>query len=156
MHAYPSKIRYPSDKQLEIWKLRRDKLKGREIADKKDITEAAVSKSLKEANKRIKDLIEYSARMNKIELERTSAKLGFAWGKSHTFKLKAWITFSPVNGVHVWYKHEGACEACGELGYCRSVLKQEFKERNLKLPSEMMKPSKLAELLFQILEAMVE
>ncbi|MFW9994724.1 MAG: hypothetical protein ACFFD4_21960 [Candidatus Odinarchaeota archaeon] len=156
MFAYPKRIRYPTDNQVEIWKLNRDNLTGREIAGKKDVSPAFVSKTLKQTNKLVKDLLENAARMNKIKLDLLSEELGFARGKSHVFKVKAYITFSPENGVQVWYDHEGECASCGEFGHCRDVLLLEFKERNIDVPSPTLRPTDLGELLFKKLEELVE
>lgn len=149
-------IKYPSKTQATIWGLKRNQLNGQQIAHQKQISRAAVSKSLKEANKRVKSLLENAGRMNKIHLNRLSVKLGFARGYNHVFNVRAYITYSPVNGVLVWYEHEGTCEDCEDFAHCRKLLIQEFKERNLKIPDNILRPTKLGEILFQKLEEMFE
>ncbi|MHA2328631.1 MAG: hypothetical protein ACXACR_08930, partial [Candidatus Hodarchaeales archaeon] len=104
----------------------------------------------------VKDLLENAARMNKIKLDLLDRELGFARGMSHVFKVKAYITFSPENGLQVWYEHKGDCGGCEEFGYCRQTLLLEFKERNIKVPSPTLQPTDLGEFLFCILEEMVE
>ncbi|MFX0152659.1 MAG: PCYCGC motif-containing (lipo)protein [Candidatus Hodarchaeota archaeon] len=150
------RIRYPTKTQVEIWFLKRNDISGRKIAKQKDVTPAFISKTLKIANKRIKSLLENTAKANKISLNLISAELGFAKGKSHIFNLAAYITFSPENGVQVWYDHKGDCATCEEFTHCRTVLLQEFKERNIKLDNTQLRPTDLGDYLFQKLEDMVK
>ncbi|MHA2110324.1 MAG: hypothetical protein ACW98W_02535, partial [Candidatus Hodarchaeales archaeon] len=78
MYFYPRKVKHPTDKQLEIWKLKRTKLTGKEIAAKKEVTPGFVSKTLTEANQRIKGMLENAAHMNKITIDLMNEELGFA------------------------------------------------------------------------------
>jgi hypothetical protein len=150
------RIRYPTQTQVEVWFLKRNALSGRKIAKQRNVTPAFISRTLKEANKRIKTLLENTAQANKITLDRISAELGFAKGKSHMFDRTAYITFSPENGVQVWYDHKGDCTTCEELTHCRKILLQEFKERNIKIDNPQLRPTNLGDILFQKLEEMVQ
>jgi hypothetical protein len=142
---------------MEVWVLKRNKrMNGKEIAEKKNIATATVSKSLKEANFRIQDLLKSTARSNKIQLDIISPKLGYGRGYSPTLKLRVYITYSPVNGIQVWYDHQGECEMCEELNGCRLLLVQEFKERNLKIPHKAVRPTELSALLFSKIEGMLK
>jgi hypothetical protein len=146
------RIRYPTKTQVEVWFLKRNALSGRKIAKRKDVSPAFISKTLKEANNRIEALLENTAKANKITLELLSAKQGFAKGRSHMFDVTAYITFSPENGVQVWYEHKGDCSSCEELSHCRKILLQEFKERNIKIDNPQLRPTDLGDYLFQKLE----
>ena len=152
-HAYNRK--QPTERQVIIWNLNRDNLTGREIAKKIDVDPAFVSRSLKEANKRIKGLLEDTGRMNKIKLDLVNGELGFARGHSHIFNISAYLTFSPINGLQVWYSHKGECNSCEEFLECRNALLQEFKERNIEIPDEIIQPTDLSDLLFQKIEEML-
>ncbi|MFX1512321.1 MAG: hypothetical protein ACFFCQ_07030 [Promethearchaeota archaeon] len=156
MFAYPKRIKYPTDNQIEIWVLNRENLTGREIAKRKKVSPAFVSKTLKRTNRLIKDLLENAARMNKIKLDLMNEELGFARGMSHVFNVKAYLTFSPENGVNVWFEHKGECGSCEEFGHCRQTLLLEFKERNIKVRNPTLQPTDLGELLFKKLEEMVK
>lgn len=156
MYSFARRIKYPTDKQLIIWKLKRDQLNQKEIADKRDVTIGFVSKSLSEANRRIEGLLENAANGNKISLKVLNGELGYARGKSHMFDVKAYITFSPKNGVQVWYQDKGDCINCGKYGYCREVIQQEFAERNLKLESPSLQPTLLIEKLITEIEKRLE
>ncbi|MHA2095433.1 MAG: hypothetical protein ACW98F_12510 [Candidatus Hodarchaeales archaeon] len=131
-------------------------MNGKEIAKKKEITTASVSKSLKEANSRIDDLLKNTARSNKVQLDLISPKLGYARGYAPALKLRVYITYSPINGIQVWYDHQGECEMCEELNGCRQSLLQEFKERNLNVPSKTIRPTDLSAVLFTKIEGMLE
>ncbi|MFW9995534.1 MAG: hypothetical protein ACFFD4_26085 [Candidatus Odinarchaeota archaeon] len=131
-------------------------MNGNEIAENKAITTASVSKSLKEANSRIDDLLRNTARSNKVQLELISPKLGYARGYAPALKMRVYITYSPVNGIQVWYDHEGECEMCEELNGCRQALILEFRERNLEVPPETMRPADASALLFKKIEGMLE
>ncbi|MHA2109485.1 MAG: hypothetical protein ACXABU_16610 [Candidatus Hodarchaeales archaeon] len=156
MFTYPRKIKYPTENQIEIWALNRDDLTGIEIAKRKKVSPAFVSKTLKKTNGLVKDLLENAARMNKIKIEILSGELGFARGMSHVFIVKAYITFSPENGVQVWYEHKGDCGSCEEFVECRAGLIQEFKERNIRIPNSKLRPTDLGDLLFKKIEEMLE
>ena len=156
MYFFPRKVKYPTSIQLEIWKLKRSKLKGKEIAKQKNVTPGFVSNSLSEANSRIRGLIENAAHMNKITLDLINEELGFARGLSHMINVKCYITFSPKNGVQVWYEHKGDCVSCEKYVICREILYQEFRERDLAIDNPSMRPTDLVELLFQKLEGMVK
>jgi len=102
-----------------------------ELAKEKKVTPAFVSQTLKEANERIDALLHDAAKANKIKLNYVNTELGFARGKSFVLKMTIFITFSPTNGVQVWYKHQGGCVGCEIYEECRTALLQEFKERKL-------------------------
>ncbi|MFW9904773.1 MAG: hypothetical protein ACFFFH_10605 [Candidatus Thorarchaeota archaeon] len=146
------RIRYPTETQVEIWYLKRNKLTGKKIAKQKDVTPAFVSKSFVEAKKRIRSLLNETATSNKISLDLINENIGFARGHSHMFNVKSYITFSPKNGVQVWYDHEGDCVNCERFGQCRKILLQEFSERNISLENPQLRPTDLGKQLFKILE----
>ena len=156
MYSFARRIKYPTDKQLKIWKMKRDQLTQKEIAEKRKITVGFVSKSLSEANSRIEGLLQSTANENKITLEVLNGELGYARGKSHMFDVMAYITFSPKNGVQVWYEDKGDCTNCEKYAYCREVIQQEFKERKIKLVSPLLQPTLLIEILIAEIEKRLE
>jgi hypothetical protein len=152
MFALPRKTKYPSDAQLDIWNLNRNKIPGKKIAKLKDVTPAFVSKTLKITNKRIEDLLVNHGKANRITLEHIDPVLGFAKGYHHSLQDTAHITFSPQNGVQVWYEHEGDCTDCEIFDECRKMLLNEFKERDLTPKNQTLAPTDLADELFINLE----
>lgn len=151
------RIKYPSQQQAEFWVLRRnDHQTVSEIAKSKKISDAAVSQTLKKATNRIRALLESTARTNKICLEIIAPELGYGRGKSRIFKVKAYITYSPFNGVNVWYDHDSDCGTCEEQDDCQSLIVREYQERKIPVPNENLPPAELSERLFQRLEALLE
>ncbi len=145
-------LKYPTLIQVEIWFLKRNAISGRKIAKERGVTPAFISKTLKEANKRIKILLKSTAKTNKISLDFISPEHGFAKGRSHMFGIKAYITFSPENGIQVWYVHKGNCSTCEEFSHCRDLLIKEFKERNIKIDNPQLRPTDLGDILLKHLE----
>ena len=148
------RLKYPSEKQIEIWNFNREKKSGREIALLKSVTPGFVSKTLKEANERIKDLIINTAKSNKITINESdiNEKKGFAKGYSPIFNTPVKITFPPVNGIQLWYEHKGECALCSEFDNCRRTIIQEFKDRNIKIENESLEPTELSEILLNEIE----
>jgi hypothetical protein len=142
----------PTKRQITIWNLKRNEKTGQEIAKEINVDPSFVSRSIKEANKRIKKLLKEVGKMNKIKLDLISGELGIARGHSHIFDITAYITFSPINGLQVWYEHKGECTNCEESTECLSLLLQEFKERNIDIPNQSLQPTDLSELLFKSIE----
>ena len=142
----------PTKRQITIWNLKRNEKSGREIAKEIEVDPAFVSRSLKEANKRIMGLLKEAGKMNKIKLNLIDGELGYARGHSHIFNISAYITFSPINGLQVWYEHKGDCTSCEEFVECRTALLQEFKERSIKIQNPTMSPTELSDLLFSKIE----
>lgn len=150
-------VKYPSKRQVELWSLRRNQHKRTgQIAKRKKISLAAVSKTLREADERIRILLENAAKMNKIRIDKLSSQLGYARGFSLVFKVTVYITYSPANGVQVWYEHEGPCEGCEKLGECRIAILQEYEERQILVLNSSMRPTDLGELLFKKIEEGME
>ena len=156
MYFYPRKVKYPTETQIDIWSLKRRQLSGREIAAKRDVTPGMVSKTLSEANNRVKALLQNAAQMNKITLQIISPELGYARGISHMFNVNAYITFSPKNGVQVWYDHQGNCVECDKFAFCREIILQEFKERDIPVENPHLQPTNLVEILLTTLEANIK
>jgi hypothetical protein len=136
--------------------MKRDQLKQKEIAEKRKVTIGFVSKSLSEANNRIEVLLQNTANGNKISLDVLNGEQGYARGKSHMFDVIAYITFSPKNGVQVWYEDKGDCIKCEKFAYCREVILQEFKERKIKFDSPLLQPTLLIERLIAEIEKRFE
>jgi transcriptional regulator len=156
MFSYYRRQKHPTERQITIWTLKRNNLTGKEIAKQIEVDPGFVSRSLKEANKRVRDLLEEAGRMNKIKLKIINGELGIARGHSHIFNISAHITFSPNNGLQVWYEHKGDCTSCEEFSECRRALLQEFTERNIKIPDTTLRPTDLSDLLFKKIEMMLE
>lgn len=152
MFSYPRKTKYPTSTQIDLWTLKRNRMNGEEIAKKRAVTPGMVSKTLTEANKRVKGLLLNAARMNKITIEVLSEEQGYARGLSHMLGGNAYITYSPENGVQVWYDHKGDCIQCDRYSFCRQSILQEFKERNIPVQNPSLQPTFLVEKLIEVVE----
>ncbi len=156
MFSYSRRQKPPTERQITIWALKRKKLTGIEIAKRINVGPGYVSRSLKEVNKRIKGMFEEAAKMNKIKLDFINGELGIARGHSHIFNISTYLTFSPKNGIQVWYEHKGDCTSCEEYNDCREILIQEFKERDIKIPNKSLRPTDLSDILFKKILEMSE
>jgi hypothetical protein len=133
-----------------MWDLKSSGIPEATIARKLSITRQTVHEALNNANLKVAQALEETAKINKIEVETLDPNRGFLKGYSNHFKTQAFITFSAKNGIQLWYKHEGDCEKCKKLETCRATLLAEAKDRNFLLLDDTSKilPSKLAEALF--------
>lgn len=133
-----------------MWDLKSSGIPEATIARKLNITRQTVHEALDNANLKVAQALEETAKINKIETQKMDADKGFLLGYSSHFKTATFITFSAKNGVQVWYKHEGDCQKCKQLQICRDALLAEAKDRNFLILDDTSKilPSKLAEALF--------
>ena len=145
---------YLTPKQKLIWGLKNSGITEADIGRKLKITRQTVNKAVSQANSKILQSLEETAKLNKIDIETINAKQGFLAGYSSHFRTKAFVTFSSKNGVQVWYKHEGNCEKCKRMQTCRDTLLEEANSRNFLVTEDDKKiaPSKLADALFSKLE----
>ena len=120
------------------------------VARKLKVTRQTVHKALDIANTKIAQSLEEAAKINKIKVEIINPITGVLAGYSAHFKSEALITFSAKNGIQVWYKHEGDCQNCEQLQFCKETLLAEAEERNIPLSEVMTKmlPSEFSKVLF--------
>lgn len=142
---------YLASKQLTIWDLKRRGFKESGIAKELDISRQAVHKAVDSANGKVSQALTETAKLNRMKTRTVDPTSGILSGYSPEFKTPVVITFSPRNGVQVWYKHEGDCQNCDNRKDCKKILLIEMEERNI-TPSEAINscsPSKIAEYLIQ-------
>lgn len=141
---------YLTDKRKLIWDLRSKGFTEADIARKLKVSRQTVHKALDIANSKVSIALQEAAKINKIKTKILDPAKGVLLGYSPYFKTDALITFSAENGVQVWYKHEGDCNNCDQIQFCKEALLTEAKDRNIPLPenANSMPPSKLAEILF--------
>jgi hypothetical protein len=120
---------YLTSNQRLIWSLKNEGLTEADIGRKLDIKRQTVHKALNVANQKILQALEETAKINKIEVQTVSPTQGYLIGYSPHFETQAFVTYSPKNGIQIWYKHEGHC-----------------KEDTSRTP-----PSKLADILFSMI-----
>ena len=76
------------------------------IGRKLNIKRQTVHKALNVANQKIRQALEETAKIDNIEIETVSPTQGYLTGYSPHFSTKAFVTYSPMNGVQIWYRPE--------------------------------------------------
>jgi len=142
-----STLRYPTKQQNLIWLRRRQKIRPSEIAKDLRMSRPYVSIEQKKAEERIKKLIEHAASVDRVKIERTSARYGIAEGYCHANSSKTYITYSPKIGVLNWYEHIGNCGTCDILNQCSEALHTLAEEWEIHAPPDI-PPTELSKYLF--------
>jgi hypothetical protein len=127
-----------------------------EISREMDVTRQTVNKTFIAVDSRVSRALLEAAQVNRVEINRVDPEKGFLLGRSPSLGMDVLVTFSDRNGLLVWYKGEGGCSECSWRSSCKQKLLIEAEDRGIQLPeaTEDMKPSKLAETLFnKIMEA---
>ena len=140
-----------TSKQFELLKLWSKGLSLSEIASKLNISRQAAHKGIQVAEAKVYKALTSTAKANKIVITEVDARKGVLKGKSPGLETTVYITFSPANGVQVWFEREGNCEKCPFLDDCRRILLEEAKERGISLSEEEKRylPTDLARNLFR-------
>ena len=122
-----------------------------QIATSLGISRQAVHKGIHTIETKVYKALTSTAKANKIVITEVDARKGVLKGKSPGLETTVYITFSPANGVQVWFKREGNCERCPFLDDCRRILLEEAKERGISLSEEEKRylPTDLAGNLFR-------
>ncbi|MHA2603501.1 MAG: hypothetical protein AM324_015380 [Candidatus Thorarchaeota archaeon SMTZ1-83] len=141
-------LRYPTKQQTLIWLRRRQKDRPSEIAKDLKLSRPFVSMEQKTAENRIKKLIEHTASVNRVKIDRLSARYGIAEGYCHAYDSPTYIIFSPKIGVQNWYVHEGECGTCDLEAQCTETLRTLAEEWEIGIPPGM-PPTELGVYLFE-------
>lgn len=144
MHTY---FRYPTQQQGKIWLKRRQDIRPSDIAKQMRVSRPYVSKAQRVAEQRISKLLKNAAAINRISIEHSSSKFGFAVGYCPGYQSISYITYSPQFGVQVWFDHEGECSSCPENSDCERTIRGLAEEWKLEFPSDV-SISRAASLLF--------
>ncbi|MFW9912723.1 MAG: hypothetical protein ACFFEU_09635 [Candidatus Thorarchaeota archaeon] len=143
-------LRFPTKQQSRIWLRRRRRERPSEIAKELNLSRPYVSMEQREAETRIKRLIEHAASVNRVKVDRLSARYGIAEGYCHANKAQTYITYSPKIGVLNWYIHKGDCGTCDIRHQCKEALLALAEEWEIHGPPDM-PPTELGEYLFNII-----
>ncbi|MFX1441608.1 MAG: hypothetical protein ACFFFD_15295 [Promethearchaeota archaeon] len=141
-------LRFPTEQQTRIWLRRRQRERPSEIAKDLNLSRPYVSMEQKEAETRIKKLIEHAASVNRVKIDRLSARYGIAEGYCHAYDSQTYIIFSPNIGVQNWYVHEGHCGTCDLEAQCTETLRTLAEEWEIGIPPGM-PPTELGVYLFE-------
>ncbi|MFW9809567.1 MAG: hypothetical protein ACFFE6_09325 [Candidatus Thorarchaeota archaeon] len=140
-------LRYPTKQQNLIWHRQRQRDRPSEIAKDLKVSRPFVSMEQKRAEGRIKKLIEHAASINRVKIERLSARYGIAEGYCHAYNSQTFIVYSPKIGVQNWYVHAGECGTCDMEDQCKETLRTLAEEWEIGIPQEM-PPTELGVYLF--------
>jgi hypothetical protein len=143
-------LRYPTKQQGIIWLRRRQKDRPSEIAKDLNVSRPFVSMEQKRAEDRIKKLIQHAASVDRVKIERLSAKYGIAQGFCHAYDSQTYIVYSPKIGVQNWYVHKGDCGTCDMEEQCKVTLHTLAEEWEIPVPPGM-PPTELGVYLFDII-----
>ncbi|MFW9768182.1 MAG: hypothetical protein ACFFF9_05950 [Candidatus Thorarchaeota archaeon] len=142
-----STLRYPTKQQNLIWLRRRQKNRPSEIAKDLKMSRPYVSIEQKKAEGRIRKLMEHAASVNRVTIERMSARYGIAEGYCHANSSVTYITYSPKIGVLNWYEHIGDCGTCDIKDQCNEALYTLAEEWEIHAFPDM-PPTELSKFLF--------
>jgi hypothetical protein len=127
-------LRYPTKQQGLIWLRRRQKERPSEIAKDLKVSRPFVTMAQKTAEERILKLLQHTASVNRVKIERLSTRYGIAKGYCHPYGADAYIFYSPKIGLQIWYEHERACGKCEMEDQCNKTLHTLAEEWEIPLP----------------------
>ncbi|MFW9974758.1 MAG: hypothetical protein ACFFDQ_05815, partial [Candidatus Thorarchaeota archaeon] len=133
MHTY---FRYPTKQQGKIWLKRKQNISPSDIAKQMNVSRPYVSKAQRIAEQRISKLLKNAATINRISIEHSSSKFGFAVGYCPGYKSISYVTYSPQFGVQIWFDHEGDCGICPENSNCERIIRGLAEEWKTEFPSD--------------------
>ena len=129
-------LRYPTKQQGLIWLRRRQKEKPSEIAKDLKVSRPFVTMAQKTAEERILKLLQHTASVNRVKIERLSTRYGIAKGYCAAYDTDTYIFYSPKIGLQIWYEHERDCGTCGTEDQCLQTLRTLAEEWEIPLPDD--------------------
>ena len=136
---------YLTNRELNIWSLRKSIKKQTDIARILDVSRQAIHKALQIIDKKVIHALNEAADMNNLEVHSIDSINGIMKAYSPAYKIPVIVSFSKINGLKVWYLYEGNCEECNRNIECKELLKREAEERGYPIVDDPISPSKLAE-----------
>jgi len=103
------------------------------------------------ARRKISQALNEAAEVNRIQVRHLDVEKGLLVGYSLEFDHKVVISYSPKNGIRIWYAHDEDCEECQFDREWVKIILDEAEERGVKLSKEEMNspPPQLAKIIFQ-------
>lgn len=141
---------YLTPKQRLIWSLKSEGYSEASIGRKLKITRQTVHKALNTANQKIRQSLEETAKINRIEIQTLSSTQGYLTGFNPHFNTKSFITYSPRNGIQICHNYENNCKKCIREKKCRENLLEKARNKKIDFIEEINQtlPSKIAQALF--------
>jgi hypothetical protein len=134
-----------------MWGLARSGLTESEISRKLDVSRQSVHIMLDAARNKVIQALNEAAEVNRIQIQHMEIDKGILVGYSQEFDHKVVITYSPRNGVRLWYAHDQECKKCKfDKSWVKIVL-EEAQERGIKLTTKELRlpPPELTKKVFE-------
>ena len=141
---------YLTPRQRYIWGLKTHGLTESDISRRAEISRQSVHIILNVAVDKISRALKETAEVNRIMPKHVDAAKGILIGHSLEFNHKVVITYSPSNGIRIWYAHDDDCRECNfDKSWAKIILK-EAQQRQIRLTDEELQlpPHRLAKLVF--------
>jgi transcriptional regulator len=141
---------YLTARQRHLWSLKLGGLTESDISRKEEISRQSVHIILDVAQEKLSQALKEAAEVNRIRVSRMDAAKGVLFGESLEFGHKVVVTYSPSNGIRIWYAHDDDCRECKlDKSWVKVILK-EAEERRIELSAAEIRlpPHKLAKLIF--------
>jgi len=119
-----SYLRFPTTQQSLIWLERRQHILPSVTAKELGVSRPFVAKAQRIAESRIDKLISHAAAINRIRVQKSSPRFGFALGYCPGTESTAYIVYSPSLGVQTWFAHRGDCAICESQASCYQTVQQ--------------------------------
>jgi DNA-binding CsgD family transcriptional regulator len=141
---------YLTPRQRHLWGLKLNGLTESEISRREEISRQSVHIILDVAQEKVSQALREAAEINRIEVKHVDFSKGILAGKSLEFGHKVVVTYSPSNGIRIWYAHEDDCEECKLDRSWVKVILEEAQERHIELSEAELRlpPHRLAKLVF--------
>jgi transcriptional regulator len=133
-----------------MWGLARSGLTESEISRKLEVSRQAVHIMLDAARNKVMQALNEAAEVNRIQIQHMEIEKGILVGHSQEFDHKVVITYSPKNGVRLWYAHDQECTECKfDKSWVKTIL-AEGAERGITLSRKELRlpPPELAKTVF--------
>ena len=136
---------YLTNREINIWNLRRNKHSQTEIGKLLGMTRQAAYRALGIIDTKVERSFAEVVETNNLVVKHINVEDGLMEAYSPAHNIPVFVTLSKSNGLRVWYVHEGNCGECVRVKSCRDFVESEVKERGLKLSEEewMLPPTKL-------------
>ncbi len=137
---------YMTPRETTVWDLRRRTNSQAEIGRLLGTTRQASHRTFDIIDEKLSRAFKEAASSNHLEVKTVNLVDGIMEAYSPVHKTPVFVSVSKVNGLMLWYQHEGECGSCSEEKGCRKYLEDEASERGIELTSgeRALPPTKLA------------
>jgi hypothetical protein len=127
---------YLTIREIGIWDLRRQHKTQAEIGRLLGFTRQASNRAFDVIDTKIDKAFNEAALSNSLMVRSINLIDGIMEAYSPIHKMQVLVSMSRINGLRIWYMHEGHCDSCSEEKSCRKFLEAEASERGVELAKE--------------------